>query len=296
MRKVGGRLDTILITEALVINRRTKTYLTFYNTCCTITAVTLSPSSITGAVGTIRSLSVSGLDTCTGWRVDVTFGLNTSYSSDNSSVASATGPTAFLNAVGSTTIRAHVKSWMDSPFCSAFAPAIGPLPNIPALPCNCVLTTASDSSPVTVTACGDVRDQIRQEYEVRLIPVPACWEFTQTLPPGNFSFGEMNNGDYSWAVITDRQLTRLEQTRVNVGNQPINVISGYRNPVKNASVNGRLLSRHQYGDAADSCPSDYNGDGVVNSADQAILATEGALAGFTEIDLEPLTCVHLGSL
>ncbi len=90
-------------------------------------------------------------------------------------------------------------------------------------------------------------------------------------------------------------MTRLEQTRVNVGNKPISVISGYRNPVRNASVGGRPLSRHQYGDAADSCPSDYNGDGVVDSADQAILANNGKLAGFNEIDLK-VTCVHLGIL
>ena len=161
---------------------------------------------------------------------------------------------------------------------------------------TCVPRIVSDTTPVTVSGCGDVRDQIRQEYEVRLIPVPACGEFTQTKSSTHFSFAEMNGGDYSWAVITDRLLTRLEQTRVFLGNQPIDVISGCRNPVRNASVGGRLLSRHQYGDAADSCPRDYNGDGVVNSADQAILASKGQEAGFNEIDLEPLTCVHLGSL
>ena len=297
VRKVGGRLDTTLITEALVINRRTKTYLTFYNTCCAITAVTLSPSPITGPVGVVFPLAVIGLDSCSG--LSVTLTSSASYSSATPSIASVNslGLVALL-APGSTSVTARVNSWIDSPFCLTFATAIGP-DLLPPLPCGCFLTTANASSPVTVTsACGDVRDQIRQEYEVRLIPVPACGEFAQTKYSTHFSFAEMNGGDYTWAVITDRQLTRLEQTRVNVGNQPIDVISGYRNPVKNASVDGRLLSRHQYGDAADSCPRDYNGDGVVNSADQAILVTaaQEANVGFNEIVLEPLTCVHLGSL
>ncbi len=144
-------------------------------------------------------------------------------------------------------------------------------------------------------SCGDVRDQIRQEYIDRSIPVPQCAEFTQTKSSTNFPFSEMNGGDYSWAIITDRLLNRLEDTRTRVGNKPISVISGYRNPVRNANINppGRLLSRHQYGDAADSCPSDYNGDDAVNSADRDILANEGTNAGFNEVVLKE-TCVHLG--
>lgn len=280
--KVGPRLAQTVTTEALVFDRQRKSFLTFYNTCCGFNQIQVNPGQFIDVVGFSGQLLVEGRDRCTGAWQDAT--TSAFYSSFNTAVATVGPPAGAVSGVGvgSTTVRSELE-W-SKPF--HFDPSI------------CISFSVGDDTDTTVTGCGDVRDQIRQEYEVRFIPVPACGEFTQTKYSTHFFFAEMNGGDYSWAIITDRLLTRLEQTRVNLGNQPINVISGYRNPVKNASVNGRLLSRHQYGDAADSCPSDYNSDGVVNSADQAILVTaaQEANVGFNEIVLEPLTCVHLGSL
>ena len=39
-------------------------------------------------------------------------------------------------------------------------------------------------------------------------------------------------------------------------------------PARNDRVGGSLTSRHQWGDAADGRPSDYNGQGLVNSQDR----------------------------
>ncbi|MEE8608483.1 MAG: hypothetical protein V3S55_12830, partial [Nitrospiraceae bacterium] len=148
VRKVGGRLDTTLITEALVINHRTQTYLTFYNTCCAIFGLTVIPSSITGPVGVVFPLAVIGLDSCSG--LSVTLTSSASYSSATPSIASVNslGVVALL-APGSTSVTAHVNSWIDSPFCLTFATAIGP-DLLPPLPCGCVLFPAAVAAAILV--------------------------------------------------------------------------------------------------------------------------------------------------
>lgn len=127
-------------------------------------------------------------------------------------------------------------------------------------------------------------DTLRDEYVTGARTVPPATDFTQSRSSINFSFAEMNTGNYSWAVLTNALLNQLEAVRRGVGNRPVQILSGYRNPVRNDSLpNSVPTSRHQYGDAADANPADYNGDGSVNSADRDILAAQARSAGFNEV-------------
>jgi uncharacterized protein YcbK (DUF882 family) len=89
----------------------------------------------------------------------------------------------------------------------------------------------------------------------------------------------LNTGDYSWAIIRDRLLTGLENTRSNY-DYPMPVTSGYRNPARNQRVGGQPNSRHVYGDAADIAVRDNNGDGDL-SDDSKRLARAALDAGAT---------------
>jgi hypothetical protein len=92
-----------LMTEALVFDRKQKTFETYYNTCCRTTA-THTPTSLSGAVGGTGQMFVSERNACTGVTTDVTGAAG--YSSFNSSIASANpGGRANYNAAGSTTLR-----------------------------------------------------------------------------------------------------------------------------------------------------------------------------------------------
>ena len=73
VRKVGPRIHTTVTTEALVFNRRTKNYLTFYNTCCGYDKTRLIPSLFIGPVGPIGIAAVEGHDYCSQQWVELTF-------------------------------------------------------------------------------------------------------------------------------------------------------------------------------------------------------------------------------
>ena len=49
-----------LITEALVFDRRRKSYETFYNTCCGMSNITFDPGEIEGPVGGGGQLHIFG--------------------------------------------------------------------------------------------------------------------------------------------------------------------------------------------------------------------------------------------
>src|SRR5262249_48841508 len=66
VRKVGPRIDHVLITEELVFSRRSKSYLTFYNTCCPLTNVHFLPSSVLGVPGDTSQISITATDYCSG--------------------------------------------------------------------------------------------------------------------------------------------------------------------------------------------------------------------------------------
>jgi hypothetical protein len=69
-----------------------------------------------------------------------------------------------------------------------------------------------------VLSCGDVRDNIIQEYIAFGIGfIPVCSDFTQTAHSVYFTFAEINvTGDYTWALILagrpfcDRRCSRLQ--------------------------------------------------------------------------------------
>lgn len=135
-------------------------------------------------------------------------------------------------------------------------------------------------------------DRLRDEYVERGRLTPRPSEFTQSRSSQNFSFSELRAAAYSWAMITQGLLNRLEAARASVGG-PMLIVSGYRNPAHNDSVGGVSNSRHQYGDAADVNPKDYNNDGVVDGDDKKILADSAHEAGFNEVISKPNITVHM---
>jgi hypothetical protein len=140
----------------------------------------------------------------------------------------------------------------------------------------------------------DELDRLRDEYASRSRPVPRRDEFTQSRESAHFRFAELNDGDYNWALITDRLLASLEAARTHVGSKTLNVTSGYRNPVRNDQLPGSAPnSRHQYGDAADITPSDLNEDGNADSLDRDLLYTAALSAGFNEVIKKNIITVHM---
>jgi hypothetical protein len=85
--------------------------------------------------------------------------------------------------------------------------------------------------------------------------------------------------------------------RAQLGNKPLKIISGYRNPVANDLEELAVPdSRHQYGDAVDVCPPDLNGDNLIDTADRDLLAAAAKDFGkFNEIIKKPLSCVHMAN-
>ncbi len=127
--------------------------------------------------------------------------------------------------------------------------------------CDPQSDTAAADEQVTVQSCpGDsVRSAIKKEYkdhpEIGL--TPDCADFTTSKGSANFSFGQLNTGDYSVALIKDPLISAgpyssygLEAWR-NAYGFPMIVNSAYRNPIRNINVGGAGDSRHLYGDAAD---------------------------------------------
>ncbi len=207
VRKVGGRLDTTLITEALVANHRTQTYLTFYNTCCAIFGLTVIPSSITGPVGVVFPLAVVGLDSCSG--LSVTLTSSASYSSATPSIASVNslGLVALL-APGSTSVTARVNSWIDSPFCLTFATAIGP-DLLPPLPCGCILLAAAVAAAILVESPPSV--SISGVANVPLRAAGSTGPKSITLTAS----GSPSGGTFSWNT-TSGKVTLSNKTSATV--------------------------------------------------------------------------------
>jgi hypothetical protein len=103
----------------------------------------------------------------------------------------------------------------------------------------------------TITELDRLRDEYVTAIPHRQVPSPA--EFTQTKHCANFTFTQLNTGDYTWAVLRDVMLTRLDQiaNAMNDKHYPIQLNSVYRNPRRSDAAGGRPSSRHQYGDAVD---------------------------------------------
>jgi hypothetical protein len=112
--------------------------------------------------------------------------------------------------------------------------------------------------------------------------------------PSNFSWAELTKGGARIpvdATVTQRivKLAKyLDEVRAFLGNQPMRVTSGYRDPVSNREVGGARDSRHMYGDAVDFW---IEGQDVVDTFNRLKnYHTKGGLAvgnGFVHIDLRP---------
>ena len=125
----------------------------------------------------------------------------------------------------------------------------------------------------------DERDQCRQEYiDMEKDDFPERGEFSNSGGSDHFTFGELNSGHYDWGIVTDALYTGLEATRTNYGH-PMDVRSGYRNPIHNADEGGVPESRHIYGLAADILVRDLNGNGEIDRSDWDVLKDAAELAG-----------------
>jgi hypothetical protein len=86
VRKIGQHIDKTITTEALVLDRRNKTFTTFYNTCCGIAgAPTFSPNQFLGPIGPLGNFLNQGTDYCSGQTIDMT--PSSTFSSANAAVA-----------------------------------------------------------------------------------------------------------------------------------------------------------------------------------------------------------------
>ncbi len=86
---------------------------------------------------------------------------------------------------------------------------------------------------------------------------PTCSDFTSSGGSTNFNWSELNDG---WSggsahpqlgMVKASLTTGLKATRVNFGNNPIYLSSGYRCPHGNQNVGGVVNSAHTHGRAAD---------------------------------------------
>jgi len=129
VRKLEPDLSLTLTTEALVLDRRRKSYLSLYNTGVCYNAVSLSPTSLVGPVGAFAQVVLLGFNTAEGvWQPLPT----PLYSSQNSSIASVSGfGVVEFRAPGTTTVKGSKFIPEDMVF-------------------ECFYRSMSDTSPVTV--------------------------------------------------------------------------------------------------------------------------------------------------
>lgn len=67
VRKIGQHIDKTITTEALVFDRRSKTFTTFYNTCCGISGTpTFNPGLFFGPEGQLGNFLNRATDYCSG--------------------------------------------------------------------------------------------------------------------------------------------------------------------------------------------------------------------------------------
>ena len=149
--------------------------------------------------------------------------------------------------------------------------------------------------------CGDERDTIIQAYRNRGVGlVPSCNQFTQSRSSQYFGFSEINDGNYSWALIRQPLIVGtwtgygLDKWRENYDG-PRNLNSGYRDPEKHFNLpqcapNCAANSRHMYGDAGDLGNVSY----TQAEWNAMVTAAENAFASYIEPLEGPcgLGCTH----
>jgi hypothetical protein len=222
--------------------------------------------------------TVDSVEACGGGIVDVTGG---GYGWGSTDTAVATLPSKVLHtvAVGTATGSANFLLEAEHPYPKCPTPIFGP------------------TQGVTVTSCGDVRDQIIGEYITYGIAfTPVCSDFTQSAHSAYFTFAEISvTDDYTWALVRQPLIAAqstgygLDAWRTAYGGPRI-INSGYRNPAHNAAVGGAPQSRHVYGDA-----SDFGNQSGQTSEWQAMVnAAQTAHADYIEPSTGPCgyACTH----
>jgi hypothetical protein len=121
----------------------------------------------------------------------------------------------------------------------------------------------------TPLLCGDVRDQIVQEYYLYLVALtPTCSTFSNSIGPDPYTIWTLipdETASYKpWAIIQAYLPPNLNLVQSQIS-QTLSISSGYRNPAAEyaaAQANGvkpAHNSRHMYGDAVDIRASNNSG-------------------------------------
>jgi hypothetical protein len=149
--------------------------------------------------------------------------------------------------------------------------------------------TEPDNNPVDKPAVRDAGPQIN----IPGISIPVG--VNQPVYRGsNFTWAELTKGGSRIpvdATVTQRIVkvcTYLDGVREFLGNRPIRITSGYRDPQSNRAVGGARDSRHMYGDAVDFWVEGLDVVDVFNQLKS--YHPRGGLAvgnGFVHIDLRP---------
>jgi hypothetical protein len=152
-------------------------------------------------------------------------------------------------------------------------------------------------------SCGisDERTAMIQEYVMYDTPYfPQCAEFTNALVDQYFTFAQLNTGDYTWAILRNYFISKLDALE---GLDPgFNVNSAYRDPSKEYAVaiaaGGTYVpgSRHQYGDAVDVATTSstwqtYQTDGHQLGACVEPPSVQGGLYAHAHLDWRDLATV-----
>jgi hypothetical protein len=107
---------------------------------------------------------------------------------------------------------------------------------------------------------------------------PAVADFinsSQYVNPGDFTFDELRDPDYNYAIITDGLRNGLQAIRNAYGS--VNVTSAYRAPGTNAGTSGSVTcSSHMYGKSADLSIRNASGQHDCAISDALALAAHNA--------------------
>lgn len=168
-----------------------------------------------------------------------------------------------------------------------------------------ILGATNDTAQVTTPGkCGDVRDTMIQEYlNYHVALTPVCISFTQSVFSfvTHFTFGEMNSGDYNWAILTLPLQDGIENTRTDYGNQSLTVNSGYRNPAHQCAIDagaGRrctINSSHVMGAAVDFASNSGTWAGIAAAGKAATACTEPEVqsgSGHVHLDWRRSPCPY----
>ncbi|MEL7354059.1 MAG: D-Ala-D-Ala carboxypeptidase family metallohydrolase [Cyanobacteria bacterium J06560_5] len=147
--------------------------------------------------------------------------------------------------------------------------------------------------PVTKQVVNSAEPDYGPNIRIKGISSPVGL-FQPVYDGSNFSWAEWTKGGARLPVdsLVTQRIVRtcryLDSVRTYLGDRPIRITSGYRDPVSNRRVGGARNSRHMYGDAVD-----FSVDGLSCVEVFKRLKTyhpQGGLAvgnGFVHLDLRP---------